>query len=250
MIELGDIKAPVAAAGRAPWQDPVWLAQADEWISEQCARAGLVRTGAAVARCRMYSVVARVPVAGGCVWFKANPGASAFEPALGHALCGWSAQDAPPVFAVDIGRAWAMSRDVGVRLDTVLDADPDLAQWGTPLRRYARLQLLLAGRQAQLLALGVPDLRPGVIADTAEAMFDDPALIETIGTPDGPSEREFAAGRDRLPEVRERCGWLAASGVPVSLDHADLHAGNVLGSGGRARPFDWGDAVLGTRSPV
>jgi Phosphotransferase enzyme family len=245
MIELGDVNAPGPAGGRPPWQDPQWLAAADEWISAACAGAGLVRTGPAVARCRMWSVVARVPVTGGCVWFKANPAPSAFEPELGRALSVWSPRDAPPVIAVDTQRAWALARDIGVRLDTVLNADPDLAQWHTPLRRYARLQILLADHHTDLLALGVPDLRPEVIADTAEAMFADPALIETIGTPDGPTAEAFAAAQDRLPAVREQCAQLAHSGIPMSLDHADLHAGNILGSGDHARPFDWGDAVLG-----
>ena len=249
MIELVDVKAPAPVGGRPPWQDPDWLASADAWITASCADAGLTRTGPAQARCRMYSVVARVPVAGGQVWFKANPGASAFEPALGHALSAWSPQDAPPVLAVDVDaekdRAWALTRDVGLRLDAVFAADPDITHWHTPIRRYARLQIHLADRRADLLALGVPDLRPERIADVAEAMFADPALIDTIGSPDGPTAEAFAAARERMPVLREQWARLAGLGIPASLDHGDLHPGNILGSGSDTRPFDWGDAVVG-----
>jgi hypothetical protein len=81
MIELDDVKAPkpTMAMGLAPWQDPDWLTAADSWISASCSRAGLTRLGPAQARCRMWSVVARVPVVDGQVWFKANPPGSAFE---------------------------------------------------------------------------------------------------------------------------------------------------------------------------
>ena len=247
MIELGDVKAPEPSPGHGqpPWEDPDWLAAVDEWITDSCATAGLTRTGPGQARCRMYSVVVRVPVVGGQVWFKANPPASAFEPALGHALSRWRPQDAPAVLAVCLDRAWSLTRDLGARLDHLLADDPDIQHWLTPLQRYARLQIHLSTRQPELAALGLPDHRPHVLADTAEAMFADPGLIEAVGTPDGPSPDEFAAARDRLPILREQCTELDSLGIPTSVDHSDLHAGNILGSGDDARPFDWGDAVLG-----
>jgi hypothetical protein len=248
MIELGDVKAPEPSPGHGqpPWQDPDWLAAVDDWITESCVAAGLTRTGPGQARCRMYSVVVRVPVVGGGqVWFKANPAVSAFEPALGHALSRWRPQDAPPVLAVCLNRAWSLTRDLGARLDTTLAANPDIRLWFALLRRYARLQIDLSTRQTELAALGLPDLRPHLLADTAEAMFADPGLIEAVGTPDGPSPEEFAAARDHLPILREQCGELDSLGIPASVDHSDLHAGNILGSGDDLRPFDWGDAVLG-----
>jgi hypothetical protein len=75
--------------GKPPWQDPQWLAAADGWIDAECARAGLTRIGPAWGRGRPYSVVARVPTASGTVWFKANPPAARFEPALMVALADW-----------------------------------------------------------------------------------------------------------------------------------------------------------------
>jgi Ser/Thr protein kinase RdoA (MazF antagonist) len=46
---------------------------------------------------------------------------------------------------------------------------------------------------------------------------------------------------------REFVGWsaqLAASPVPASVDHGDLHARNVLVGGGAVRFLDWGDAAV------
>src|SRR6202034_342605 len=85
-MEFTDIKAPAPVEGTPPWQDPRWVAAAEDWIDAGCARAGLARTGPALARCRPYSVVARVPTGDGSLWFKASPPASGFEPALLAAL--------------------------------------------------------------------------------------------------------------------------------------------------------------------
>ncbi|WP_378742237.1 hypothetical protein [Nocardia brasiliensis] len=245
MIELSDVDVPRSASGRPDWQNPEWLAAVDEWISKSCADAGLSRIGAAQARCRMWSVVARVPVTGGQVWFKANPPGSGFEPALAQALSRWNPQDVPPVLAIDTDRRWALTADGGAQLDAVFTTDPDTRHWHMPIQRYARLQISLAGRLPDLAALGVPDLRPETLADTAAAMFADPGLLDGVATPPGPTEKEFLAARERLPALRAHCAELAALGIPNSLDHADLHPGNVLGWGCGARLFDWGDAVLG-----
>ena len=85
-MKFTDIKAPDPVEGMPPWRDPEWVAAAEDWISGECARAGLTRVGPALGRGRVYSVVARVPVSGGTVWFKASPPASSFEPALLGAL--------------------------------------------------------------------------------------------------------------------------------------------------------------------
>jgi hypothetical protein len=72
-MEFTDIKAPDPVDGIPPWRDRRWVAEAEDWIGAECARAGLARTGPALGRARVYSVVARVPVSGGTVWFKASP---------------------------------------------------------------------------------------------------------------------------------------------------------------------------------
>jgi aminoglycoside phosphotransferase (APT) family kinase protein len=48
----------------------------------------------------------------------------------------------------------------------------------------------------------------------------------------------------RLPHVAERIDRLAASRLPVTIDHGDLHDGNVFSSEGRVRIIDWGDSAV------
>jgi hypothetical protein len=115
-MELTDLKAPEPVRGIPPWQDPRWVAAAEDWIDAACGQAALTRTGPAQARGRPYSVVARVPTDNGTVWFKANPPASSFEAALMAALAAWYPDRFTAPIAIDVDRAWSLTRDGGPTL--------------------------------------------------------------------------------------------------------------------------------------
>ena len=238
-LRPADVNIPDAVDGVPPWEDPAWLGEANAWISASCEAAGLVRTGPGEIRGRMWSIVVRVPVEGGCVWFKENPPRSGFEPALADALTRWSPQDAPPVIAVDTERRWALTHDVGERLDGLLKRDPDIRNMHTPLRRYARLQRRLVERVDEMLELGVPDARPERIDDLLDSVLT--AIPSGLVSED--FLRQVAA---KLPDLREWGKELASFGIPITIDHQDLHPGNILGTQDDSRPFDWGDAVVGS----
>jgi hypothetical protein len=44
--------------------------------------------------------------------------------------------------------------------------------------------------------------------------------------------------------IDELCERLAASGIPDTIQHDDLHDGQVFVQDGAVRVFDWGDAVV------
>ena len=265
-MEIVDVRVPRPVGGLPPWQDPEWLAGATRWIDARLADAGLARAGAPRARGRMWSVVARVPLAdGGCVWFKANPPASSFEPGLLEALTRWAPDMALPLVAVDAARGWTLSRDAGAHLGDLLKQEPDATSRLAPfVRRYAELQLRLGRRVDDLLALGVPDLRPHVVAERFEALLVNASVRAAVGTriadiigpgvmDGGPqqdpdevwiTEAEFEQLHRAVPGLRAVCAQVAETGVPVSVDHSDLHPGNIVDLGGRTAPFDWGDASV------
>jgi hypothetical protein len=113
---------------------------------------------------------------------------------------------------------------------------------GAALADYAHLQLDLVPHVDELLAAGVPDMRPEVMPQRFAEALEIVASTELLDD----------AGRDRLSQVAAMApavaAWseeLAASQVPASLDHDDLHFHNVLGGGtGPTRFYDWGDAVV------
>jgi hypothetical protein len=241
-LELTDLKAPEPLQGIPPWQDPRWLAEAEGWIGAECTRAALTRTGLVLARCRPYSVVARVATDHGTVWFKASPPASSFEPALLVALAAWHPDLFTAPIAVDLDRAWSLTRDGGPTLREQQAGTADTGAWHATLRRYARLQLDLARRAGDLLSLGLADLRPVSVPGRFEKLLDDPATDQVIDAPDGITNGQYRALRALAPRLRQWCAELGDLGIPASLDHADVHPHNIFAVTGT--PFDWGDAAV------
>jgi hypothetical protein len=242
VIEFNDLKAPDPVRGRPPWQDPQWLAAAEGWIDAECARAALTRIGPARGRGRPYSVVARVPTTSGTVWFKANPPAARFEPALLVALADWHPDRFAAPIAVDLDRAWSLTRDGGPTLGAHQSRAPEAGTWPEVLRGYARLQADLARHADDLLSLGLADLRPASVPGQFEKLLVNPDIEAVVGTPDGITRGQHEALHGLAPQLRELCAELDDLGMPASLDHADVHPGNVFAANGT--PFDWGDAAV------
>ena len=225
------------------WAGASWRAEALAWIDEQLDRLGRPRTGdVAQPHLRPWSTVMTVPTQAGTVWFKASGPGTAYEPRLLLALAGWDTPMLLSPLAVDPARAWMLLPDGGMRLRDRLEGGAGVDEWLRILPAYASLQRGLADRSAALIELGVPDLGPAVMPGLFARLMEDPEA----GLDD--------ADRDRLhhllPEYVAWCATLAASGIESSLQHDDLHDGNVFvapagaGSAVDDRIFDWGDAVV------
>lgn len=175
-----------------------------------------------VVKQRPWSLVAKVPTSSGLLWFKENRGETLYEAPLLEALARWAPGRVVEPVAVDARRGWSLTRDGGPTMREA-DAVPDLGRWERMLADHAVFQKHLGVRVSELLALGVPDQRPGLL----------PQLFDTFVVPP-----EVAAYR---PVLKELCAELQASPVPLSLQHDDLHDANVFADG---RVFDWGDSCV------
>ncbi|MFF5504926.1 phosphotransferase [Streptomyces roseolus] len=84
--------------------------------------------------------------------------------------------------------------------------------------------------------LGVPGARARELPEAFDALVAGNPLFDAA---------ERAALLRRRPRLVELCAELDAYGVPDSLDHCDLHDGQILApSPGRFTFFDWGDACV------
>ena len=223
----------------ALWSSAAWREQAEGWIDRRLAEAGLERTGAVEQpRVRPWATVLRAPTTGGDVWMKAAGPATAFEVGL-YALL---AREAPDVvldpLALDAPRGWMLLPDGGPSLGERLEGAAQAEAMAAALAQYGRLQRALAPHAHALPALGVPDMRPAAMP----ARFADALAAAHDAAPAG-AEAALARIAGMEGAVVGWCERLAASPVPDSLDHNDLHAFNVLGSG-PYRFYDWGDAVV------
>ncbi|SCE87966.1 Phosphotransferase enzyme family protein [Micromonospora coriariae] len=232
------------AGERAPdWSREQWQVRARSWVDTQLSQAGRRVTGPVEPRVRPWSLVWRVPTDGGPVWFKANNPGTVHEAVLIAALAGLAPERVLAPIAVDPARGWSLLPDGGESLRDVLGRDPDLTHWERALPGYAALQLATAPRAGELIALGVPDHRPEALAGLLAELLDDRESLR-IGDEDGLSPETYERLRAELPAYAERCRRLADIGIPATVQHDDLHDGNVFAGPDGYRYFDWGDASV------
>ncbi|SNT64102.1 Phosphotransferase enzyme family protein [Asanoa hainanensis] len=215
------------------WLDPRWRAGAEAWATERLAALGHPVTGPlGQTRVRPWSVTLRAPTAAGPFWFKANTFGCRYEAGLASALGWWAPESVLVPVAVDPDRGWLLTADAGAILR---ESSPTLDDWSALLVSYAGLQQELAARAEEMVALGVPDQRPALLPGLLAGLLDDDAIRADLG-----SDR-LAALSAVMPAFETWCAELAGDGLGTSLQHDDLHDGNVFASG---RFFDWGDASV------
>ncbi|GAB1515859.1 phosphotransferase family protein [Actinophytocola sp. KF-1] len=205
-----------------------------EWLDERLAAAGLRRTGEITCpHDRPWSTVHTAPTTGGPVWLKAPGPGTVFEVALYDLLAAVTPDAVLRPIAVDLDRGWVLLPDGGT---TLRESGADVVDGLVAvLPRYAQLQRDLAPHADELLASGVADMRPHAMPDR----FDEAVAEVTAQTGDPLDDV-----RAMRPAYVEWCARLAASPVPASIDHNDLHPGNVFADGDHIRFYDWGDAVV------
>jgi hypothetical protein len=204
-------------------------------MDDRLAAAGIARTGEVRReKVRSWGTVLTAPTTRGPVWFKAPAKELTFEVAL-YGLLGRVAPGRvlTPI-AADVARGWLLLPDGGPTLSDTADVVGGLAK---VLPVYGQLQRDLASHVDDLLAAGLADMRPAAMPSRFEEAL---AVAERIAEP---------ADRAALAEVAELrhtfgawCARLVESPVPASIDHNDLHAGNVFANG--TSFYDWGDAVV------
>ncbi|MCD4525696.1 phosphotransferase [Nocardioides sp. cx-173] len=213
------------------WTDPAWLAGAHAWIDDRLGALGLIRTGdIEQPHAEVWSTVLRVPTQGGPVWFKANHGPLMHEAALVDLLADRVPDLVQALLASDTERGWLLMSDAGHRLRELVQVEESLERWVDVLAGTARIQLALEDDIEALLALGVPDLR----LETLPQRYD--ALMDQIGAE--PRFREAGA------RVRSLARDLAPYGIRETVQHDDLHDGQVFVRDGRHWVMDWGDACV------
>ena len=221
------------------WTEPDWLESVHAWIRSQLERLGLEPAGEIEQpHVRPWSTVLRVPTDDGDVWFKANMPTQAFEVAVVETLAARRPDLVPTLLAADLERGWMLQGDGGARLREILEQTGDYDVWEEVLPLYAELQIDVASDRDRLLAGGVPDRLLASLPGEFEEVLTDPAALETL------TEDERRGLAALAPRIEADCGELAEYGLPETIQHDDLHDGQVFVRDGRFLFFDWGDACV------
>lgn len=214
---------------------------ATAWIQSQLIRLNIPITGEIEEpHTRPWSAVWRVPTGGGDIYFKATPSILVYEPALTQALSQRFPGQIPPVLAADLAQGWMLLSDGGQRLREILRGEGHGRRWETILPQYAALQIALIDDLDPLLDAGMPDRRLDKLPQLFEQILADTGML-LLDQPDGITAVEYETLQEFVPQMRVLCDQLAGYGVPHSINHGDLHDGNIFVENGRYIFFDWGD---------
>lgn len=213
------------------WRDPGFLDAAHAWIAARLAERGRSVVGAVEQpHVTDWSTVMRAPTDDGPVWFKANDDTMRHEAAVTALIAPLSAGRVPMPLAGDPRTGWLLLADAGPRLRDVIPRERSLERWHDVLEVYARIQLACEDEVDALLAAGLPDRR----LPTLPAAYAD--LLAQLDDAD-----------PRLPDagaIDDLCARLASYGIRETVQHDDLHDGQVFLGSGVHQVLDWGDACV------
>ncbi|HET6627542.1 MAG TPA: phosphotransferase [Nocardioidaceae bacterium] len=243
---MREIEETGVRSGVEHWASPQFRAEAAGWVRDVCHPLGIELTGESEQpHCRPWSSAIRFGSTAGPVWFKVNGPGTRHEGPLLAVLSGVVPGLVAELLARDDVRGWSLTRDAGPVLRTVAEPGQLWSHWEGVLRRYAAAQLVLSAHVPDLLATGVARVTPTTLPGQAAGLVEKLATLEP--EKGGLSGQEACALQDRLPELDAWCAELAASPLPLSVQHDDLHSSNICwgGSVETARIIDWGDASVG-----
>lgn len=227
-----------------------WRDAAAGWASSALAPLGARITDVAQPRVRPWStqlvVDAEQGGAAARFWLKANCRSQAFEPGLQAFLADVLPDAVAPPVAIAPERGWMLTADHGATLREARgDAGATAGDWLEVVADWALMQRSLVDHGAEIAGIGVPDCSPETVPARFEVMLERVLALpaEHPSAPDRATASDLRGARAR---VAEAASTLAGSGLPATLQHGDLHPGNVFAAGadepGRLRVFDFGDA--------
>lgn len=207
------------------------------WASEQLQASGPVEVE--VERLRAWSYSAALRADGRRVWVKANCCGFAHEGPVLRLLAEHCPGTAVEPLAVDVPRGWILIRDAG--LTWAERGAATVAGYRRLFPAYANLQRELSPLAQAFVDAGAPDLRGDALADLLVAAVAC-ARAEDVHGEHHVADDEAARLLAWEATVRELAEALAGSPVRPTLEHNDVHLGNVVGAD--VTFLDWGDSVV------
>jgi hypothetical protein len=189
---------------------------------------------------RPWSTVWQVEAAGQKYYLKAAaPGFDA-EPALLAHLAKWLPKVVVEPVAIQSRRGWLLTRDAGQPLRDIaaVNSQDVLTRLENILAAYADMQIAATKAGAPKLRELLEDRSLASLPQAFESVIQEPGLLAAGGA----TAEEIDRRGEWVALCRDLCAKLARSNVPMTLEHGDFHAGNILAAGHVVRIADWGDS--------
>jgi hypothetical protein len=232
---LREVESNKIPALRPPWARPGWFQTAAAWIREQLAEQGYaVTTPIVQTKTWGISCLLRAGTDRGNVYFKVSTMLPLFgnEPTLLKAIAERHSDAGPAPIAIHPEQRWMLMDDFG----PALRSSASLPKWEVAIQRFGQLQVQAAAQIDELLAIGCLDRRLEVLASQIDPLLADDEALSPM------TVDEIAQIRSLGPRLKAMCQELARYRVPYTLNHGDLHSGNITAQS--LRFFDWTDACI------
>ncbi|GAA2174328.1 hypothetical protein GCM10009784_12180 [Arthrobacter parietis] len=225
------------------WKSSAWQSQAESWVSQVLATFNIEQTGpVSEPRIRFWSVQLTIPTDHGKLWFKENNPGQFQEASIVAALAEIAPDRVVTPLAIEPTRGWLISPDHGATLATL--ASTDYALWARVVADFAELQQQTAQHGQRLTDAGLASLDPAIAGN-----FVSNQLLLHAGLPEEHPLHLNAEQADSIyasvPAIESAAAQLNTLGVPLSLEHNDLHPNNAFIPGSSTDPlrfFDFGDS--------
>ena len=225
------------------WASPDWREEVQRWITQVLDSCNLSQTGPLEpTRIRFWSTQLTVPTNHGRLWFKENNPGQFTEAALLAAMSDVVPDHVVTPLAIEPTKGWLLSPDHGKTLASLQSTDYQL--WVRVVTDFADLQKQLVPHGAVLAAAGLVSMDPAIAGNFASNQL----LLHTGLPPDHPlylSPQAADGVYSSIPALEEAAAAVLAAGIPLSLEHNDLHSGNAFIPGTTTAPlrfFDFGDS--------
>jgi hypothetical protein len=189
------------------------------------------------------SHVLRIPTTQGNLYLKECSPLFHYEPALSQTISHLAPAHSSHILLIDEERCCMLMEDFGPTLRERTQEQRDLQLWLRALPIFAQFQAAMSPHIALLKAHGCPDRSLFLVPTLFDTLLTDTQTL-LVGQPAGVSASEL----DRLyafkPQLVALCQELASYGIPETLHHDDLTAGNIAINDQRALFFDWAESAI------
>jgi len=214
------------------------------WLEGQLARQGYQAREVEQLAVSDLSCILHIQTNRGELYLKCCDPAFPHEPTLTQALSQFWPASVPRVLAINLPQNWMLMEDAGQVLD---ERHPekarDLACWQEIISAYVGMQIEAISQRDYLLSQGCPDRRLKLLPGLFEAALADKEMW-CIGREGGLTHEELTRLRGLMSRLEGMCEELANYGIPETLHHDDLHAGNIMVREERFVFFDWAESFI------
>ena len=222
-----------------------WECDTRQWIGSHLG-SRVTRLGWTITPVRSWSISSVVRISAGPAssserfYFKASPTFFTNEATVTAAVADRFPQISPRLVAVDRTRGWMLMEDLG---NLTLGAADSADLWRETMRALARVQIEYANDPGSLESLGLERRSTSAISGTLRQWVQNP---RDLGLHYASQRTQSALGRlePHLDLVEQLCCKVESTGLPQTLDHGDLDAGNMFVREGSPVIMDWSDASI------